>query len=861
FGDNNAWLRWRGGDGGYSAWDQQISNYIYGSNPRGNIFGSSNSGNTVQTMALPDTTGALFIQPIVLNPKNGNQLLVGTDNVFYSSNARLLANATWQDVSGELPSGSSVSALSFSPVANSQIYVGMQSGHIYTITALGSSNNVADISPPISGSSTGTVTSVIADPSDASGNTLYATRAGYFADRIIKSTNGGSSWFSISGDLPDMPLYRVSVDPTDSSRLFVGSEMGLWVTESNGNNDPYHWVRYHYGTAFTRVIDLVWHQDDTLFVATHGRGTYKASRNGLDISLNKFVTTDSSCDNDGVLDAGESGLLMVNLTNQGGFDVKNAVLSIAQQNTLIIENDIINVGTIPAMGSVFVPIEVSLIPAASCLAAVDLDISVNYSGGSSQTLIELITAADQTVNATDFIDGAESSETMMQSKLDLGNNGWTRVSSSSNSGANSWFTTDEASYSDKSLISPWLTLDAGGNVLSFALSYNTEGDSTQRWDGALLEIREPGGTWVDIGNLSSVPYDGRLHTNNTAQARMVWSGQQVGWRSATVNLAETYQGKTIQFRFRMISDSSVSAIGFFVDDIRMSNVIWNELPSCDSCQNEGGFVPFSGFWYDRGKSGHGFVVEPVGRDNLYFVVFYSYGDDGKPEWYTSLVELVDGVLNIDFNAGTLQRVLYDFSIDPTTGPAFADDPALTDGRLSLDFNLQNAASHPACQDGVSRQEDSIAVVSWKINSQQGDWCIEPLIAERNKGYPDFGGIWWSGAADSGWGFSLAQTKSGLVAVIYYYDGSGKPRWVIGQADFSKGETITVQMNEVLGFGRTDTPIPINTISAGSLQIKIDNALNNLNIDGSVTVDISYQGVEGGQWQRVDLPIGLFTQKH
>ena len=51
-------LHKRGGDGGYSAWDEQQTQFIYGANPGGDLFGSSNGGQTTVDITLPSTAGA-----------------------------------------------------------------------------------------------------------------------------------------------------------------------------------------------------------------------------------------------------------------------------------------------------------------------------------------------------------------------------------------------------------------------------------------------------------------------------------------------------------------------------------------------------------------------------------------------------------------------------------------------------------------------------------------------------------------------------------------------------------------------------------------------------------------------------------
>jgi len=524
----------------------------------------------------------------------------------------------------------------------------------------------------------------------------------------------------------------------------------------------------------------------------------------------------------------------------------------------------LNLATIPALSSLVVPIQVSLETDALCQNQADFNIGLFYNDGQSQqTTLSVLTSADVELSETDFEEGAEDSNSPMTTELLLGNSRWRQVTTDSNSGSKSWFADNESSYSDKSLISPWLTLDAGGNRLDFSLKYNTEGNSTQYFDGVVLEIREKNGLWIDIGHLSTISYDGQLFNNNSAQGRFAWSGSQLNWRQSSVNLSENYKGKTVQFRFRMISDPSTGGTGFWVDDISFSNVIRQGSPSCDDNISTGGVIPFSGLWFDRSKNGHGFAIEPVGYDNLYFIIFYSYDDAGNPEWYSSLTTLENGVLNVGFENQTLQKFIYDYDIDPTITQAAIIDPSIIDGRLSVDFNSANVINQNACQDGVNgRDETTVAIAKWKINDQQGEWCIEPIIKESNKSFPDMSGTWFAGLADTGWGFSIAQSQNQLTSINYYYDAQGFPRWSIGSADgFTPQQDYTLQLTEVKGYGRTQTPINITTEASGSVTFNLKNALNNIGIDGTASVNFQYQGEEGGEWLRNHIPITIFTQPH
>ncbi|MCB1582307.1 MAG: hypothetical protein KDI92_04530 [Xanthomonadales bacterium] len=866
FGNQQAWIEWSGGDGGYSAWDQQQPQYIYSSRPSGSMRGSNNGGKTSVSMSLPDTEGARFIQPFVLDENNGNRMLVGTDNVFFSNNVRFLNNATWVDVTDTI-NGAGVSALAFNPHTSTVAYAGMSNSaatganQIVKITGLGTTNTVTDIAPANTlGVAGAVVTDIKVDTFDTSGQTLYATFGSYQSNRILRSTDGGVSWNSISNNLPHIPLYQVLNDPTDDNVLFVGSELGLWVGKKSGNT--YNWTQFDYGPAFTRVIDLVWN-NNALFIGTHGRGTYKATKRPIDVALIKFIGTNSSCDVDNIMDLGESGKLMIAVENKSGKNFSQVTLQFNSPD-LVNFTDAQQTFSLDGFSSKTLALGSSLSTQASCLAELEVPVTVTTSEGSYDTQFTIQTAANVITEKGTFSDGAENVNSKMQSVLALGNDGWIQVNDSVNTGNKSWFTTNEDIYSDKSLVTPWLTFAGGGNKLKFAMSYNTEGSSDQHWDGLVLEMRLNGtNNWFDIGHLSSIPYDGQLSTNNTAQAQFAWSGTRLAWRDVEVNLGTQYVGKKAQIRFRMISDTNTAIEGFWVDDISISNVINQNEVICDVCQSSNNRVPNKGLWYDPAHNGHGFIIEAVGgTDGRYYSMFYTYDNDGNPEWYNSVTSLSNGVLNQGFSADTLAKYTYDYNINPSEANPISPVQELTDGRLSIDFNSETVIDHPACQDGVARSEDYVALATWRINDVTESWCITPLIADEARPDPDFGTSWWGGPDENGWGYSLAQTGDVIIAYIFYYDAEGNARWAIGNTSgFEPNKNITVPMDDVFGYGRTATPVDRTFVSSGSIVLNLSNTLRDLDTDGSTTVDVTYQGSEGGRWLRENIKIMTLMQEH
>lgn len=865
FGDQQDWLEWQGGDGGYSGWDQQQGEFVYGSYVNGQMYGSNNGGFSAQAMELPDTEGARFIQPFVLDENNGNRMLVGTDNVYFTNNARFLSNATWQDVTGTI-NGAGVSAVAFNPHITSEAYAGMAASQasgasqIVKITNLGSSNTVVDIGPAqFLGVADDVVTDIRVDLFDTSGQTLYATFGSYKDNRVLRSTNGGNSWSTISNNLPDIPVYQIINDPQDPNLLYLGTELGLWVGRKLGNT--YVWNQFDYGPANTRVLDLVWNNGQ-LYLGTHGRGTYVASKQAVDLELLNFIATNSTCGDDNILDRGESGKLLIRVTNHSAKNLSGISLTFDAPQFVDFTQANQNL-SLDGFETRIIALPISLDTQASCLAELTIPVTINTTSGTYNDQLAITTAAKKSNDKGTWTDGAEDPNSLMTSVLSLGDDGWIQVNDRVNSGSQSWFTTNEGQYSDKSLVTPWMTFDGGGNVLTFSLAYDTEGSPSQYWDGMILEMRLAGSDlWFDIGHLSSVAYDGQLYTNNTAQARFAWSGTELNWREATVDLGSQYVGQTGQIRFRMVSDINTAQEGVWIDDISITRVITDSELSCDVCVSGNNPIPNKGHWYDPARDGHGFIIESYGAQDLYFTMFYTFDDLGNPEWLSSLTNLENGVLNQGFAPNTLNKAVYQYDIDPNDGIPFIDDPALTDGRLSINFNTAEIRNHPACQDGTSRNLDFVALATWRINNVTEEWCIEPLIADETRPDPDFGTGWWGGQSENGWGYSLAQARDVMIAYVFYFDAAGNPRWAAGTAGGFKPDTdITVPMFDIFGYGRTAPLEETTIVPSGTVVLNLSNTFRDLDTDGTSSIDVTYQGAEGGRWLRENIKIMTLLQEH
>jgi photosystem II stability/assembly factor-like uncharacterized protein len=113
-------------------------------------------------------------------------------------------------------------------------------------------------------------------PSQHAEQTVYASfdnhKMGDFRPYLLKSTDAGRSWTSVSGDLPERgSVLAIAEDHKDPELLFVGTEFGLYFTLDGGKK----WVRLKGGTPTIAVRDLAIQKgENDLVVATFGRGFY-----------------------------------------------------------------------------------------------------------------------------------------------------------------------------------------------------------------------------------------------------------------------------------------------------------------------------------------------------------------------------------------------------------------------------------------------------------------------------------------------------------------------------------------------------------------------------------------------------------
>ena len=106
----------------------------------------------------------------------------------------------------------------------------------------------------------------------ATGKTVWATCSRLGGGHVFRSLNGGWSFSDRSGNLPDMAVAALAVDPKKSSQLFIATDRGVWRTKNAGTA----WAAFNNGLPNVIVGDLMLHASTRrLRAGTRARGAWE----------------------------------------------------------------------------------------------------------------------------------------------------------------------------------------------------------------------------------------------------------------------------------------------------------------------------------------------------------------------------------------------------------------------------------------------------------------------------------------------------------------------------------------------------------------------------------------------------------
>jgi hypothetical protein len=311
----NSWERIFGGDGGYVAVNPSNTQQIFAETTGLSIRRSDNGGGSFTTKTSGISGDVFpFITVFRMDPTTPTRLWIGGRFMWRTDNS----GDSWVRTSNAQQTGGSITAMAIAPTNSNIVINGAASGQLRrtttatTLDATSVLNTVWLQSFTPRGNGNGTISWVEYDPQNASN--VWATIStfngvananGTSAGHVFKSTDGGATWTLADGTqtannpnaIPDIPAHTVAIDPTNSQRIYVGTDLGVFVSLDGGAN----WYKEVTGFSNVPVETLNYTTSGgktSLFAFTHGRSAYRVTLSSSCVTT-VLPTNPPSFDKDG----------------------------------------------------------------------------------------------------------------------------------------------------------------------------------------------------------------------------------------------------------------------------------------------------------------------------------------------------------------------------------------------------------------------------------------------------------------------------------------------------------------------------------------------------------------------------------
>jgi len=281
------------GDGAWTAFDPLMPSTAYSNCQRIEVRRSFHIGADPPAfsrahLGINTSDRVEFIPPLVHDPNFSGRLYFGTFRVWQTTNHADF----WTAISPDLTGGTrAITTIAVAPSNSDVVFAGTFSGRVQKTSnaTAGVGATWTDLSAGLPGR---VVTRVAVDPADP--NVVFTTFSG-FSDRlgtcpacadssghVFRSNVGGGSWQDITGNLPEVPVNDIVIDPDVANTVYVATDVGVFFTTEAHSLSP-NWQTLMTGLPRVAVLSLRLHRHSRVLRAgTHGRSAW-------DLRLDNFV--------------------------------------------------------------------------------------------------------------------------------------------------------------------------------------------------------------------------------------------------------------------------------------------------------------------------------------------------------------------------------------------------------------------------------------------------------------------------------------------------------------------------------------------------------------------------------------------
>jgi hypothetical protein len=273
-----AWTQVGGGDGFGSGTDPLNPGQFFGeSNGIISRYGTSGVENDVfNSIAIG---GEFVFCPFEVIAQAPTSMFAGPNDVWMGPTNPSTANAGWRSIS---PQFGIVNFLGPAPSNPDVLYLTSTSFIEKTTNATSASPSWTQLNPFNDSLLLG---HIVVNPTDP--NTLYVIKEGFVdGQKIYKSADGGQTWTNISGNLPNMPMNWMVIDPQNPTNIYVASDVGVFLATDGGIlGETWQVVGAGLPNCPILQVKIANTNPRELVAASHGRGAWT-----LDIGGNPLPT-------------------------------------------------------------------------------------------------------------------------------------------------------------------------------------------------------------------------------------------------------------------------------------------------------------------------------------------------------------------------------------------------------------------------------------------------------------------------------------------------------------------------------------------------------------------------------------------
>jgi hypothetical protein len=261
---DTGWVEWNGGDGMEAIVHPLNPEWMMGSWQYGSRQITKDGGMTRQGANNPDggAGNAAWQAPLLFDPHNQMKVFHFANKIYASDEF----GSYWYELGD--PNAGMIQTAAIAE--NDSRIMAVSGGSLLKITTdLWQTNRLA-----MTGLPNAYITDIAFDPNRDS--TMVVTYNTYQnnGQKVFLSTDLGLTWTNITYNLGDMPIRTVVIDHSDSSFIYVGAEIGVFVKSLNGTV----WEAYNQGLPNVTVKDMEIHYgSNTIKAATWGRGLWEYS--------------------------------------------------------------------------------------------------------------------------------------------------------------------------------------------------------------------------------------------------------------------------------------------------------------------------------------------------------------------------------------------------------------------------------------------------------------------------------------------------------------------------------------------------------------------------------------------------------